>query len=75
MHWGIFLIISTLGRIPGTLLATLQGAKTFDQQYVTLIVLLVISALIALAFYIYHENIHRWIKKLNNADIQKKSVK
>jgi len=75
MHWGIFLIISTLGRIPGTLLATLQGAKTFDQQYVTLIVLLVISALIALVFYIYHENIHRWIKKLNNADIQKKSVK
>jgi uncharacterized membrane protein YdjX (TVP38/TMEM64 family) len=74
MHWGMFLIISTLGRIPGTLLATLQGAKAFDQQYVTLIALLVISALIVLVFYIYHENIHQWIKRRSNADIQKKSV-
>jgi len=69
MHWGIFLIISTLGRIPGALLATLQGAKAFDQQYLTLIVLLVISALIILVFYIYHENIHQWIKKRSKADI------
>ena len=70
MHWGIFLIISTLGRIPGTLLATLQGAKAFDQQYVTLLILLVISALIILVFYIYHENIHQWIKKRSKASIQ-----
>jgi len=63
MHLGIFLIISTLGRIPGTLLATLQGAKAFDQQYVTLLILFGISALVILVFYIYHENVHRWIKK------------
>jgi len=63
MGLGIFLIISTIGRIPGTLLATLQGAKAFDQQYVTLLILLGISALIILVFYIYHENIHQWIKK------------
>jgi len=74
MHWGIFLIISTLGRIPGTLLATLQGAKAFDQQYVTLLILLVTSALIILVFYIYHENIHQWIKKRSKAGIQKKNV-
>jgi uncharacterized membrane protein YdjX (TVP38/TMEM64 family) len=70
MHWGIFLIISTIGRIPGTLMATLQGAKAFDQQYVILLILLVISALIILVFYIYHENIHQWIKKRSKANIQ-----
>ena len=74
MHLGIFLIISTIGRIPGTLMATLQGAKAFDQQYVILLILLVISALIILVFYIYHENIHQWIKKGSKAGIQKKSV-
>jgi len=74
MRLGIFLIISTIGRIPGTLLATLQGAKAFDQQYVTLLILLGISALIILVFYIYHENIHQWIKKRSKAGIQKKSV-
>lgn len=65
MHLGIFLIISTIGRIPGTLLATLQGAKAFDQQYMTVSILLGISALIILVFYIYHEKIHQWIKKIS----------
>jgi len=65
MRLGIFLIISTIGRIPGTLLATLQGAKTFDQQYITLLILLGISALIILIFYIYYESIHEWLKKMS----------
>ena len=74
MRLGIFLIISTIGRIPGTLMATLQGAKAFDQQYVTVSILLGISALVILLFYIYHENIHQWIEKRSKAGIQKKSV-
>jgi uncharacterized membrane protein YdjX (TVP38/TMEM64 family) len=74
MGLGIFLIISTIGRIPGTLLATLQGAEAFDQQYVTLSILLGISALIILVFYIYHENVHHWIEKRSKAGIQKKSA-
>ena len=64
MHWGIFLIISTIGRIPGTLMATLQGAKAFDHQYKIFLILLGISVLIILVFYIYHEEIHQSIKKM-----------
>jgi uncharacterized membrane protein YdjX (TVP38/TMEM64 family) len=64
MHLGIFLLVSTIGRMPGTLMATLQGAKAFDQQYETLLVLLGVSTLLVLIFYIYHEQIHRLIKKL-----------
>ena len=74
MHWGIFLIISTIGRVPGTLMATLQGAKTFDQQYVTLLILLMISVVIILVFYIYHENVHGWIRRYAGG-IQKKRSK
>ncbi|MGZ6231008.1 MAG: TVP38/TMEM64 family protein, partial [Syntrophales bacterium] len=74
MHWGIFLIISTIGRIPGTLMATLQGAKVFEHQYMLFLILLGISALIILVFYIYHDEIHQWIKKMSKAGIQKKSV-
>ena len=66
MHLGIFLAISTIGRIPGTLMATLQGAKAFDHQYKIFFLLLGISALVILVFYIYHEEIHRWIKKLRS---------
>jgi uncharacterized membrane protein YdjX (TVP38/TMEM64 family) len=64
MHLGIFLIISTIGRIPGTLMACLQGGKAFDHQYKTLLVLLGLSVLAILVFYIYHNEIHRMIKKL-----------
>jgi len=71
MPLGIFLIISTIGRIPGTLMATLQGANVYEHHYKIFLILLGISALIVLAFYIYHENIHQWIKKRSNADIQK----
>lgn len=64
MHLGLFLIISTIGRIPGTLIATLQGAKAFEHQYKFFLTLLGVSALIILIFYIYHEQIHQWIRKL-----------
>ncbi len=63
MHLGIFLMISTAGRIPGTLMATLQGAKAFEHQYKFFLVLSVASVLVILVFYIYHEQIHQWIKK------------
>ena len=66
MHLNVFLIISTIGRVPGTLMATLQGAKAFDHQYKIFFLLLGLSALAILVFYIYHEDIHRWIKKLRS---------
>lgn len=64
MHLGIFLIISTLGRIPGTLMACLQGGKAFDHQYMALIILFGISTLALMFFYIYHDDIHHFIKRL-----------
>ena len=64
MHLGIFLIISTIGRIPGTLMACLQGGKAFEHQYITFFVLLGISTLVILIFYLYHDEIHHLLKKL-----------
>jgi uncharacterized membrane protein YdjX (TVP38/TMEM64 family) len=64
MHLGIFLTISTIGRIPGTLMACLQGGKAFEHQYKSFLILLGISALVILAFYIHHEEIHHLIKRV-----------
>jgi uncharacterized membrane protein YdjX (TVP38/TMEM64 family) len=66
MHFGIFLIISTIGRFPSTLMATLQGAKAFEHQYKIFLILLGLSALLILIFYIYHDEIHGWIKKFTS---------
>jgi hypothetical protein len=62
------LLISTVGRIPGTLMAVLQGAKAFDHQYKTFLFLLGLSAIVLLVFYIYHEEIHDLLKKLKRVD-------
>ena len=64
MHVGIFLIISTIGRIPGTLIACLQGGKAFEHQYTTFLILLGLSSLVLLVFYIYHDEIHSLLKKI-----------
>ncbi len=64
MRSGIFIMISTIGRIPGTLIATLQGAKAYHHHYTIFFVLVGISALSALVFYVYEEEIHNLIKKL-----------
>ena len=71
MPLGIFLIISTIGRIPGTLMATLQGAKVYEHHYKTFMILLGISALIILVLYIYQETMHQWFKKIGKANVQK----
>jgi uncharacterized membrane protein YdjX (TVP38/TMEM64 family) len=68
MHLGIFLVISTIGRVPGTLMACLQGGKAFDHQYKTFLILLGISALVVLAFYIYHDEIHHFVKRLRKTE-------
>jgi uncharacterized membrane protein YdjX (TVP38/TMEM64 family) len=68
MHLGIFLLISIAGRVPGTLMACLQGAKAFDHQYKSFLILTGISALIILVFYIYHDEIHHAIKKLRRQE-------
>jgi uncharacterized membrane protein YdjX (TVP38/TMEM64 family) len=72
MHMGIFLIISTMGRIPGVWMITLEGAKVQQHQYKTFLILFVITALIILAFYIYREHIDRWIKKMREVGMEKK---
>jgi uncharacterized membrane protein YdjX (TVP38/TMEM64 family) len=64
MRSGIFLMISTIGRIPGTLIATLQGAKAYHHHYTIFFVLVGISVLITLVFYVYEEEIHNLIKKI-----------
>jgi len=55
-------------------MATLQGAKAYEHQYKTFLILLGISALIILVFYIYHETIHGWIRRYAGG-IQKKRSK
>ena len=58
-----FLIVSIIGRLPGTYLLSVQGAKLYDQQYYQVIAFAVGSALILLFAYLYRDRIYSWIKQ------------
>ncbi len=62
MKLSTFLIISTLGRMPGTYLLTVQGASIRSQEYYTAAVLMVISAAILFFAYLHRTRLLHWIK-------------
>jgi uncharacterized membrane protein YdjX (TVP38/TMEM64 family) len=63
MRLGTFLLVSIIGRIPGTYLLTLQGAKFRDEQYYEVVAFAVGSALVILLAYLYRNRIYRWIRQ------------
>jgi uncharacterized membrane protein YdjX (TVP38/TMEM64 family) len=57
-----FLIVSTIGRLPGTYLLTVQGASLRSQDYTTAFAIAAISAVLLLLAYLYRAQIFQWIK-------------
>jgi len=60
MRLSTFLIVSTLGRMPGTYMLTIQGASLRSQHYATAVLVAVISAVLVLLGYLYRDHfVHR----------------
>jgi uncharacterized membrane protein YdjX (TVP38/TMEM64 family) len=58
-----FLMVSVIGRLPGTYLLTMQGASIREQEYYTAVIFAVASAAILLIAYLYRGQIYTWIKQ------------
>jgi len=61
--FGTFLIISTFGRLPGTWLLSIQGAKVRGAHYLEFVIFLAIAAAAALLAYNYREAILQWLHR------------
>ena len=61
----VFIIIAAVGRMPGTLVLSLQGATIFDRNYSLMIVLFLSCVLVAYLAYRFREPLYRWIEKQN----------
>lgn len=61
--FGTFLIISTFGRMPGTWLLSIQGAKVRGAHYMEFVIFLTIAAAAALLAYNYRETILEWLHR------------
>lgn len=64
----VFILMAGIGRMPGTIMLSLQGAQVFEQNYTTLIILIAISLALAIPAYCWREQIYAWIDRANSAD-------
>lgn len=62
ISWRLFLIMATVGRLPGTLMLTLQGAQVYQGNYLVSALLLGFCLLLALGLYYYREPLYRWLR-------------
>jgi uncharacterized membrane protein YdjX (TVP38/TMEM64 family) len=62
MHITTFFIISAVGRIPGTLLLTMQGQAIRSEDYRAFFVILGLASLSIVLTIIYRDWIESWLK-------------
>jgi uncharacterized membrane protein YdjX (TVP38/TMEM64 family) len=60
-----FLLISSIGRMPGTLMLSLQGEFLFQKNYAVFALIFGVTVLAAALSIRYRETIYRWMEKLN----------
>lgn len=61
----VFFVISTVGRIPGTLALSLQGASIYQKDYMFFVIVTGLSLLFALGGFLLRDPLYRWMHRLN----------
>lgn len=64
MSWRIFMVVSSVGRIPGTLLLSLQGAAIYHENYWSFVLLGVLSLAFIAPVYFWRERIYQLLYRL-----------
>ncbi len=63
MPFRVFLLIVTIGRMPGTLMLSLQGAQVYRGDYITFLALLGLFLLAALLMLLYKESLYQFLRR------------
>lgn len=63
----VFVFLATVGRMPGTLLLSLQGHYLFEQNYLLLGSLLILSLLVVAAAVYYRDRLYEWAQQIDTA--------
>lgn len=61
----VFFVVSTVGRLPGTLALSMQGASIFDKDYMFFIIITVLCLIFAFAAYLARDPLYRWMSRLS----------
>jgi uncharacterized membrane protein YdjX (TVP38/TMEM64 family) len=63
MSLKLFLVMVTVGRLPGTLMLTLQGAQVYKGNYHMTLILVGLCLVLAAVMYYYRESLYHWLKR------------
>ena len=61
----IFLMLTGIGRMPGTLMLSLQGSYFFEQKYALFAAIMVLCLIVVFLAYKYREPLYQWLEKFN----------
>jgi len=68
MPFSVFLFITLVGRMPGTLMLSLQGAEVYQGNWVGLGLLTGISLAVILPCYLFRKQLLAWLSRFNHQD-------
>lgn len=66
LPWKAFVWLASVGRMPGTLMLSIQGASLYERAYGLFALVAVVCALSAWLGYRYRERIYQWVERLNH---------
>jgi uncharacterized membrane protein YdjX (TVP38/TMEM64 family) len=67
----LFLVLCTVGRLPGTLMLTLQGAKVYEGDYLFSAILIILCLLLGGVLYYYRESLYVWLERWDGKGAEK----
>jgi len=73
LPFGTFFLVSTVGRIPGTWLLSIQGTQVRGHQYVSLFILLSLLAVALLVLHLNRDRLFDWMKRRHHRKEQKET--
>ena len=59
----VFILMAAVGRMPGTFMLSLQGAMLFEENYLLLVVAILVSVLAVYLGYRFRNPLNNWIEK------------
>jgi len=63
MSLKLFTVMVTVGRLPGTLMLTLTGAKVYEGDYFVTLAILGLCVILGVVMYLYREPLYEWLKR------------
>ena len=62
----VFMVIATIGRMPGTLMLSLQGSYVFEQRYGLFAGIMGVCIVIVFLAYTFRDPLYRWLERFNS---------